>query len=320
MIASLLVAATAAAACSGQNANDDYPAQQGSLSVLAYNVAGLPEGLSKSSPEANSPIISKLLGDYDVVLTQEDFGFYTEALRADAPQEFMSTPHPGPEELNPIKRDSAITGDGLNVMSTQRMVAPELDRVPWTNCGDAASDCLALKGFATTSLELTPDPEQATDPGSDGAGNAADSAPAISPLDIYSLHLEAGGEDSALRAENLEQLAAYLDKNSSDGPVIIGGDWNLHTDEEPDATQYAEFLAETGLVDVCDTVDCGDDADVIDKIAYRSSDGLVLTPTSHGFERGRFVDPDGEPLSDHDPLHVDFDWAVPTKNEPVPTG
>lgn len=124
------------------------------------------------------------------------------------------------------------------------------------------------------------------------------------------MHLEAGGEDDALRAEDLDLLASYLEEHSTDRPVIIGGDWNLHTDEEPDATQYAEFLAETGLRDVCSTVECGDDVDVIDKVAYRSSNRITLTPTSHSFERDRFVDPDGEPLSDHDPLSVDFDWEM----------
>ena len=93
----------ATGACSGDADAEDSPAnRQGSFSLLSYNVAGLPEGLSQSNPEANAPTISKLLGDYDVVVTQEDFGFYTDVLRADAPQRNMSTPHPGPGALNPI--------------------------------------------------------------------------------------------------------------------------------------------------------------------------------------------------------------------------
>jgi hypothetical protein len=304
----------ATGACSGDGDAEDSPAnRQGSFSLLSYNVAGLPEGLSQSNPEANAPIISKMLGDYDVVVTQEDFGFYTDALRADAPQENMSTPHPGPGALNPIERGSAITGDGLNVMSNFRLIPPDLDRVPWTNCGEAAADCLALKGFAKTTLELESDPEKAVGgEGAEGeAGGGGDQSGGESiAVDLYTLHLEAGGEDDALRAEDLDLLASYLEEHSTDRPVIIGGDWNLHTDEEPDATQYAEFLAETGLRDVCSTVECGDDVDVIDKVAYRSSNRITLTPTSHSFERDRFVDPDGEPLSDHDPLSVDFDWEM----------
>ena len=64
----------ATGACSGDGDAEDSPAnRQGSFSLLSYNVAGLPEGLSQSNPEANAPTISKLLGDYDVVVTQEDF-------------------------------------------------------------------------------------------------------------------------------------------------------------------------------------------------------------------------------------------------------
>ena len=306
-VAMVCLAMLVAGGCSGdEDAQAASAERQGSFSLLSYNVAGLPEGISQSNPEANAPIISKLLGDYDVVITQEDFGFYTEALRADAPQKNMSTPHPGPQELNPILRDSAITGDGLNVMSNFQFVPQELDRVPWENCGPDAADCLALKGFATTTLKLESDPEQSVG----GNGRDGDAGGEPIAVDLYTLHLEAGGDDDALRAEDLDLLAGYLEEHSSGRPVIIGGDWNLHTDEEPDATQYAGFLEETGLRDVCSTVECGDDVDVIDKVAYRSSDTVTLTPTSHSFERDRFVDADGEPLSDHDPLRVDFDWET----------
>jgi endonuclease/exonuclease/phosphatase family metal-dependent hydrolase len=254
------------------------------VAVLSYNVAGLPEGLSGSSPEANSPVISPLLNDYDIVLLQEDFDFYTDLLRADADHEIVTEPHPGPEAENPIGRESAAVGDGLNILS--RFAIGELDRVPWQGCGEASADCLALKGFAMAPLELDP----------------------LAQLDLYTLHMEAGGEDDALRGDDLDELAAYLAERSEGRAVIIGGDWNLHTDEEPDATQFAEFLAETDLNDVCEEIDCGADADEIDKIVYRSSRDVVLTPLTHGFERDVFVDGAGEPLSDHDPLAVDFLW------------
>lgn len=293
-----LTLALLAAACSGDDsASDGTPGtneddvevtgdtvSRASFSLLSYNVAGLPEGISGSSPAANAPIISPLLNDYDVVLLQEDFDFYTDLLRADADHEYMSEPHPGPEVENPIGRESAAVGDGLNNLS--RLPIGELDRVPWVGCGEAAADCLALKGFAGTTLELG----------------------SIDDIDLYTLHMEAGGEDEELRGDDLDELATYLAERSDGRAVIIGGDWNLHTDEEPDATQFADFLAETGLVDVCEEIDCGADGDEIDKVVFRSSGDVVLTPTSHRFERDVFVDGSGQPLSDHDALHVDFDW------------
>lgn len=279
-----------AAACSGDDSGADDAAPtggtvaRGEFSLLAYNVAGLPEGISSSSPEANSPLISPLLNEYDVVVTQEDFDVYTDLLRADATHEFMTEPHPGPRIENPLGRDTALVGDGLNVMS--RYPIGEMDRVPWQGCGAASADCLALKGFARTHLELDP----------------------LSEIDLYTLHMEAGGEDEALRADDLDELSAFLAAESDGRAVIIGGDWNLHTDEEPDGTEFADFLAETGLIDVCEQVDCGEDADEIDKVVFRSSGDIALVPTSHRFERDVFVDAAGEPLSDHDALRVDFEW------------
>jgi hypothetical protein len=35
------------------------PASTGTFSVLSYNIAGLPEGLSSGHPEANTPIIGQ---------------------------------------------------------------------------------------------------------------------------------------------------------------------------------------------------------------------------------------------------------------------
>ena len=40
---------------------------RGTFKALTYNVAGLPQGLSSSSPVTNQPIMSPLLNAYDVV-------------------------------------------------------------------------------------------------------------------------------------------------------------------------------------------------------------------------------------------------------------
>ena len=64
---------------------------------------------------------------------------------------------------------------------------------------------------------------------------------------------------------------------------------------------FDDFLAATGLTDVCGVLDCGTDADRIDKFLFRSGGGITLEPLDHTFERERFVRPtDGEPLSDHE--------------------
>jgi len=259
---------------------------EGTFTSLTYNVAGLPQGINPDqNPEQNQPLIGPLLNAYDVVLVQEDFGTYTEVLRAEAEHPHLSDPHPGPQVLNPIGRVEAAVGDGLNIHS--RLPIGELERVPWTGCGVASGDCLALKGFAATELTVAED-----------VG-----------IDLYTLHMEAGSADSALRGDDLAQLAAHLAEHAP-GAVIIGGDWNLEYADDPDGDQLRSFLAETGLQDVCDVVDCGADADVIDRFLFRSDDRVTLEPTRHHFERETFVDPAGLPLSDHDPLAVDWSWST----------
>jgi len=55
--------------------------------------------------------------------------------------------------------------------------------------------------------------------------------------------MEAGGdpEDDALR----DAINTY----SAGRAVIVGGDFNLHTDSEPDKTQYERLLSAAGLQD-----------------------------------------------------------------------
>ena len=59
------------------------------FSVLTYNVAGLPAGISSSEPDINTPLISPLLNDYDIALVQEDFVYHRDLAR-DAEHVFHS--------------------------------------------------------------------------------------------------------------------------------------------------------------------------------------------------------------------------------------
>lgn len=286
----------------------------GTVSVLAYNVAGLPVEISKERPDINIPLISPLLNDYDVVLTQEafdwwkpdglasttDFVNYHDRLRADTTHEYKTDVHPGAEAVGidiEADRPNMELGDGLGVLS--RFPIAQTQRVPWTGCfgefDSGASDCLAMKGFLLTRLTLE-----------DGA-----------VVDIYNLHGEAGGgsEDQTLQADNYEQLAAFIEENSAGRPIILGGDTNLHTntvhedsDDGADIEIWERFLAATRLTDACAATTCDDDSR-IDKIAFRSGGGIDLEAIEYGFETDVFVDEAGVDLSDHQALQVVFGWA-----------
>lgn len=312
----------ALAACSDSSDNagerekmpssEEAPASEeasGELTTLVYNVAGLPQEVSQVNPQKHIPLISPLLNDYDIVLTQEDFDWwqpsldqldfanYHARLRAEVDHPHQSERHPGPEAVGidvATKRPALQVGDGLGILS--RFPFDEFRRVPWETCGESAADCLAMKGFGMARVEL---------------------ASGLN-VDVYNLHADAGSEDSdmAARAAGFVQLAAYIQGHSAGHAVIIGGDSNLHSDprsddpvDREDARVWETFLAQTGLADVCDALHC-EDPTRIDKLAFTSGGGIDLEPLARKFEVERFRDADGEPLSDHDALAVRWRWSA----------
>lgn len=288
-------------------------ATSGDFTVLTYNVAGLPQEFSGVNPDEHIPLISPLLDDYDVVLTQEDFDWwdpllddltfahYHEQLRAQATHEFRSGQWPGPAAagIDPAVRPLPFVGDGLGTLS--RMELSGATRVAWRGCfGGAdttdggAADCLAGKGFSVERLRLSPE----------------------RTVDVYNLHGEAGGTDldQQLQEADFVQLAAFVRSRSAGQAVILAGDTNLHTNSNhpdghggADTRAWARFLADTGLTDACTAVGCPD-VSSIDKVAFRSGGGVALTATAHDMPRARFRSPTGENLSDHPPVAVTFHW------------
>lgn len=283
----------------------------GAFTYLTYNVAGLPQEVSSENPELHIPLISPLLEPFDIVVTQEDFDWWTEdladldfvnyheRLRADTTHEYATAQHPGPAAVgidgSEPERPLPSVGDGLGILS--RFPLTNEVRVPWTQCRglvDSASDCLAMKGFMVATAELD-----------DGI-----------EVDIYTLHAEAGSdpEDNVLQEEQFAQLAAFIAEHSADRAIILGGDTNLHLepddeDQAYDTPVWEDFLEVTGLTDVCSVVDCPVPG-AIDKVAWRDADGLTFEPQNFVHENETFSGPEGEDLSDHPPVSVDWTWTT----------
>jgi hypothetical protein len=250
---------------------------QENLSVLTYNVAGLPDLLSSSNPAQNNVLISPLLNTYDLVLVQEDFSYHEDLS--------LHTTHPYASE--PMTESETGMHDGLSRFS--QYLFDSLARVRWVACHGlltGASDCLADKGFSMASTHLK---------------NGL-------MVDVYNLHAEAGGgpADRSARALGFAQLSEYINEYSLSRAVIVAGDTNLKAKSDDDLLVFNEFLESTGLQDACRWLDCP--VDHIDRVLFRGDDLVDLIPTYWGVA-SEFVNEAGLPLSDHSAIHVAFSYG-----------
>jgi endonuclease/exonuclease/phosphatase family metal-dependent hydrolase len=254
------------------------PAQaaRGTIEVLSYNVAGLPDLLSGSSPAVNTPQISPLLNAYDLVLVQEDFSYHA-ALARDALHPHQSVPQSG---------QTRLMNDGLNRFSIHPFTP--VQREIWATCHGiwaAANDCLAAKGFSFARHTLAPNVE----------------------IDVYNLHADAGGAqgDITARQQQMEQLKNFILLTSADRALVVAGDFNLHGFAPDDEPIFAGLLLAIGLEDSCRAIACGQER--IDRVLFRSGREVLLQPLAWRLA-DEFVDPGGASLSDHEAIHVRLAW------------
>ncbi|KAF9495812.1 endonuclease/exonuclease/phosphatase [Pleurotus eryngii] len=273
---------------------------QGSFSVLSYNVAGLPEPLSSGSPSTNTPLISPLLGQFDIVQVQEDFNYHAALYASDNHSFRTSTSGP------------ALFGSGLNTLSNFPFV--DLQRIKWKDCFINEADCLTPKGFTFMRVKVA-----------DGAW-----------VDIYNLHADAGSQtgDINARKSNLAQLAAFAQTWSVNMPIVIYGDTNSRYTRDNEALH--SLLDGLNVQDVwiqvvrngveplpgspanaCpSTFPSGTPqsqmiaCETVDKMFIRSSAAVTLTSITITNENDAFLDSAGGPLSDHFPLSSVINWQL----------
>lgn len=284
----------------------------------------------------------QFVGPPPVELTAATLGYH-HLIVAEAEHPFQSQPARHPLGMETRRGLDGVLGptllaDGLNRLSRSAFGEPE--RILWQSCNgsflitplqelikalglgeftdppgltgdegvvdDGSSDCGAQKGFSVARHEFAPGVE----------------------VDVYNMHADAGSHDLDLqtRADNFRQLADFIVNVSAGRAIILGGDTNLRfdsmrreTQRESDGGAWHDFLAATGLTDVCAVLDCGDVDTLVaqkpqfkvhDRFAFRSGGGIELAPLEHRFERERFTREDGERMSDHDPVAVTFDWRL----------
>jgi len=236
------------------------------VSLLTYNIHGLPGWIARDDPPARIPKILAQAKAYDVVLLQEDFAYH-DAVIAHSPFAVLVRGN------EPWARGPLLEGAGLTILSRFASVASQ--REAYGVCNGwiaAANDCLGNKGFLMARIAL----------------------PNGALLDVWNTHLDAGDGDAdrAARAAQLERLAAAMETQSAGRPLVVGGDFNLEWDEPRDRALLERFAARLGLHVAAQTPPDGWDSH-LDSLWIRG------VQRADGGKDGRFVQADGEPLSDH---------------------
>lgn len=266
----------------------------GELSIITYNIAGLPEPLSSAptSRASSISVIGQKLNRYDIVNVQEDFSYNNELYQTGNSHIYRTEPMKG-----------LPFGDGLNTLSKYPIIFHE--RIAWEACSGA--DCLAPKGFSFTRIQLAKD----------------------SYVHVYNLHATAQNTAAAVEArrQNLEQLAAFINEYSKDEPLLVMGDFNASYAFSGD--RLREFLKHTRLDDCwvllqnngkfpsirysfmpAEKLSITDSCESIDKIYFRSSPNLKFYPLQYKMDKGIFSTIDGQPLSDHCPVALTLKWEL----------
>ncbi|KAF7289961.1 Jacalin-type lectin domain-containing protein [Mycena indigotica] len=280
------------------------PAPSGQFNVLSMNVAGLPAILNGNGEgnDATKQNNTRLIGtnmaklNYSVIHVQEDFNYHAYLYSTDT--------HP----FRTATSGGVPFGSGLNTLSNFPWFS-DVIRVKWKRCSDASeNDCLTPKGFTFMRIRF--------DVGT--------------YIDFYNLHADAGTEagDETARAANLQQVADYIDTWSTGNAVLVFGDTNARYTRVGDGIRI--FQTQNGMLDgwvesvkggvyptlntsalVCnDGVPTNTSCEVVDKILYRSNKLISLTNHGFSYDTARFLNSTGGMLSDHNPIRVDFDWAL----------
>jgi hypothetical protein len=283
--------------------------------TLTYNVRGLPPIVIEDRT-AEIAAIAPLLEDFHnpggvidgmsaIVLLQELFyqSYYDTIMD---PQTVTYSFKTAKDNGGP----SGI-GDGLDMLSDFSFTG--FTQTQWDDCwgslGSDGSDCDTNKGFSLATFDF-----------GDGAA-----------IDVYNLHADAGQDANSqlARRNNIDQLIAAINTLSPEGTaVIVMGDTNsLYTRSPNDTVESLQTGA--GLTDVwvelvnggvtpgpgaeinsgCETDPSGPDCEMIDKIFYRSGDGVTLTPLDYKALKSEFSDGGGD-LSDHLPVAALFDVST----------
>jgi endonuclease/exonuclease/phosphatase family metal-dependent hydrolase len=229
------LAATVAASLAGPAAQAAAPAPTTDLSVMSYNVHGLPWPLTRGRPHALRAIGKRLSAmraagrQPHVVLLQEAFSGDAKAIARQAGYAYAVTGPGRDDRATPAiaiaarqfaraadklkgEGDGAIEDSGLLVLSDYPVI--DVKRMPYARDACAGFDCLANKGVVLVRIAV---------PG------------AAQPLTVIDTHMNSRGASGVANARSdtaygwqAEQLRAFVGANvPAAAPAIVAGDFNV---------------------------------------------------------------------------------------------
>lgn len=279
------------------------------LTIISSNVAGLPIPSKFDKDGKVVPKTQKIMGEMlnnsgiDIICVQEDFQYHAILAK-------QMTNYP----YQTYTSGGVPVGDGLNIFSKYPIY--NIERVEWEAYNgilDAANDGLTPKGFLKCTVDF----------------NGV-------LVDVYDTHLDANGSlaDCAAKKAQLEQLKAYINENSKDMPVVITGDMNIAMHCDINAEFYPVMIENGGFKDAWSEY-CNDGVyfterlssevnaeyeakfggnywgrwDSVERVVYRSSSNVELTPTDFRYEDYNNRDGHGV-VTDHSVMICELEVAA----------
>ena len=310
-----LFLAPALALAAASNANPTTQAQD--ISIMSYNVHGLPWPFTHGRPGALRKIGARLAAmraageQPHLVLLQEAFSHNAKAIAREAGYPYAVRgpgcgdrwrAHPDVGEMQFIRGDNKLKGEGdgtfedsgLLVLSDYPIV--DVKRMAYARFACAGYDCLANKGMLLVRVAV---------PG------------AAKPLTVVDTHMNSRGasgvppqRSDAAYARQAQELREFVEANvPADAPSIVAGDFNIKRDTYRRAMIIGGGGVLTGAQDAIRSALSGsaalDDKAAVDTIADRGADwlfargggGTQLTLEKVSVPFGR--EPNGKSLSDH---------------------
>lgn len=206
------------------------------LSVLSYNIKGLPEIASAGFDQDRYADIGRILEERqknglapDLVLLQESFVSRTKELRDISNYPFTAK---GPDKANFLLG----VDSGLYILSRYPIIFSQ-----YRSFGNRCSgwDCFSNKGVQLARVMVPGSPR---------------------PIDVYNTHMQASRDQMEVRLKQIEILQTFIQETHDPAnPIIFAGDFNFRPGSEVKSYEiFRNILGLTNAEESCVTKGCYD--------------------------------------------------------------